>query len=130
MKTSKEAVLLGVGGWEHDVLSQCLYGDGMESAAERLAQYAGVFDVGEVRATFWDDTLGADDARAWADAVSGNKRFSFVVKLHSLLTHRREFKLSATQGLRGLAQELEHRVERTEGAGQAFLVQVIQFESH
>ena len=81
MKTSQEAVLLGIGGWEHDVLSQCLYGDGVESAAERLARYAGVFDVGEVRATFWDDTLGAEDARAWAEAVSGNTRFGFVVKL-------------------------------------------------
>jgi len=109
MKTSKEAVLLGIGGWEHDVLSRCLYGEGTESAADRLARYAGAFDVGEVRATFWDDTLGADDARAWADAVSDNRRFSFVVKIHSLLTHRREFKPAATQGLRGLAQELARR---------------------
>jgi uncharacterized protein YecE (DUF72 family) len=109
MKTSKEAVLLGIGGWEHDVLSECLYGPGLESAAGRLARYAEIFDVAEVRATFWDDTLGPGDARVWADAVSGNKRFSFVVKLHSLLTHRREFKPSTTQGLRGLAQELARR---------------------
>lgn len=109
MKTSEETVLLGIGGWEHDVLSGCLYGEGVETAAERLARYASVFDVGEVRATFWDDTLGADDAREWADAVSANKRFSFVVKVHSLLTHRREFKPSTTQGLRGLAQELARR---------------------
>ena len=109
MRTSQEAVLLGIGGWEHDVLSECLYGEGAGAAVDRLARYAGVFDVGEVRATFWDDTLGAEDARSWAEAVSVNKRFSFVVKLHSQLTHRREFRPSATQGLRGLAQELARR---------------------
>jgi uncharacterized protein YecE (DUF72 family) len=109
MKRSRETVLLGIGGWEHEVLSECLYGEGAETAADRLARYAGVFDVGEVRSTFWDDTLGAEDARAWADAVAGNRRFSFIVKVHSLLTHRREFKPSATQGLRGLAQELARR---------------------
>lgn len=113
MKTTKEAVLLGIGGWEHDVLAECLYGEGAESTAERLVRYAEIFDVGEVRATFWDDTLGPDDARSWADAVSGNRRFGFVVKVHALLTHRREFKASATQTLRGLAQELARRERLT-----------------
>jgi uncharacterized protein YecE (DUF72 family) len=109
MGTSNESVRLGIGGWEHDVLSECLYGGEAETAADRLARYAGIFDVGEVRATFWDDTLGPEDARDWADAVSGNKKFGFVVKLHSRLTHLREFKQSATLGLRGIAQELAKR---------------------
>lgn len=109
MKPSRGEVLLGIGGWEHDVLSGCLYGEGVDAASARLARYAELFDVGEVRATFWDETLGPDDARAWADAVSGNRRFSFVVKVHSLLTHRREFKPSVTQNLRAVAQELARR---------------------
>jgi uncharacterized protein YecE (DUF72 family) len=108
MKTVKELVL-GIGGWEHDVLSRCLYGGMDGEASGRLARYASVFDVGEVRATFWDDTLGPDDARAWADAVSANRRFRFVVKLHSLLTHCRDMKPAAVQGLRAIAGELASR---------------------
>jgi hypothetical protein len=76
MKTSKDAVLLGIGGWEHDVLSRCLYGDGNEPASERLARYASIFDIGEVRATFWDDTLGPDDAGVGRRGV-GQPAFQF-----------------------------------------------------
>jgi uncharacterized protein YecE (DUF72 family) len=109
MNVANERVLVGIGGWEHDVLADCLYGEGAETAAARLARYATVFDIGEVRATFWDDSLGAADACGWADAVAGNSRFGFVVKVHAQITHGRELRPAATRALRSVAQELSRR---------------------
>lgn len=80
---------VGIGGWEHDVLDHCFYPRSGMSSAEKLAFYADYFPVVEVRATFWDDSLGAADAREWVSAVSGKRNFRFSVKLHKAFTHER-----------------------------------------
>ena len=54
---------VGVGGWEHDVLDRCLYPSAGLSPAAKLEIYARYFSTTEIRPTFWDDSLGADDAR-------------------------------------------------------------------
>jgi uncharacterized protein YecE (DUF72 family) len=49
--------------------------------------YARYFNAVEIRATFWDDSLGAPDARDWAESVAFRKDFCFVPKLHASFTH-------------------------------------------
>lgn len=104
--------LVGVGGWEHDTFDDCFYPTrGMESG-EKLAYYARYFDVTEIRATFWDDTLGVEDALQWVDAVKGNRRFVFMMKLHSSFTHKKTFSPRTSRAMRTLLQELarHHRL--------------------
>ncbi len=98
--------LVGIGGWEHDVLDDCLYPQGIGGSLDRLSYYARFFDTVEVRSPFWDGTLSAADARAWAGAVAANRRFRFLVKLHSSFTHAREIRPHLARTVRGLLQEL------------------------
>jgi hypothetical protein len=79
---------VGIGGWEHDILNSCFYPGSVTTSSQKLAYYARWFNTVEVRSTFWDDTLNADDAREWVNAVQERKEFFFNVKLHSTLTHR------------------------------------------
>lgn len=99
-------VAIGTGGWEHEVFDTCLFPVPGMSPAEKLHSYAQYFDTVEVRATFWDDTLDANDARTWREAVSGNRRFTFNVKLHSSFTHKLELHSHRTVRVRGVLQEL------------------------
>lgn len=105
----ERSVMLGIGGWEHEVLDECLYPAHGMSSAEKLRYYSEVFDFAEVRATFWDEALSASDAREWADAVAGNRRFQFAVKLPARMSHKREFTPGAARNFRGLLQELARR---------------------
>jgi uncharacterized protein YecE (DUF72 family) len=106
MEKKPGTVLVGTAGWEHEEFDRVLYSaQGMESGA-KLACYARSFDAVEVRSTFWDDTLGETDARAWMDAVRENRRFQFLVKLHKSFTHGKTIHPSATRAVRGLLQEL------------------------
>lgn len=105
MKT-KPVVLIGTGGWEHEVFDRCLYPRSGMGAREQLAVYSRLFDATEVRPTFWDGTLTSRDAREWIEAVSGNRQFVFNVKLHSSFTHKKEINLPLAHRVRGLVQEL------------------------
>lgn len=80
---------VGIGGWEHDVLDRSLYPSAGLLPATKLEIYARYFDVTEIRPTFWDDTLGADDAREWVRAVETRPDFRFIAKVHASLTHGR-----------------------------------------
>jgi uncharacterized protein YecE (DUF72 family) len=102
-------VSIGIGGWEHDVLNSCLYPPGLTGSAELLRMYAELFDTVEIRSTFWDDSLERCDAQRWADAVSGNRRFLFQVKLHSSFTHKKTTPSQCSRNTRALAHELLKR---------------------
>jgi uncharacterized protein YecE (DUF72 family) len=97
---------IGIGGWEHDLLNNCFYPDPGASSARKLAYYARWFSAVEVRATFWDDTLAADDAREWLEAVKDQKEFYFNVKLHMDLTHKRNLSALAASNQEDLIEKL------------------------
>lgn len=99
--------LIGTGGWEHESYGERLYPGDMTGSEERLRHYARYFDTVEVRATFWDPLLGAEDAAAWIASVADNGRFLFNVKLHSSFTHKKEIRLDYARSTRALLQELD-----------------------
>jgi uncharacterized protein YecE (DUF72 family) len=47
-------LVIGVGGWEHEVFDECFYLRPRLESMEKLRQYAQFFDAVEVRPTFWD----------------------------------------------------------------------------
>ncbi len=106
MKQERARVLIGIGGWEHEVLDQCFYPRPGMTSAEKLAYYAGFFGVTEVRPTFWDESLGAVDAREWLEGVRGAGEFLFNVKLHRAFTHERQVRPAMTRSVRSVLQEL------------------------
>lgn len=99
--------LVGIGGWEHETLNDCLYGAETEYSTLKLRCYARFFDTVEVRSTFWDEELSTNDAQQWIEAVAGNSRFRFNVKLHKSFVQGKEFKPEVTTRVRGLLQELQ-----------------------
>ncbi|HUI63692.1 MAG TPA: DUF72 domain-containing protein [Bacteroidota bacterium] len=106
MEQAASVIRIGMGGWEHEVFDRCLYGRGDLSSAEKLASYARYFQAVEVRATFWDDSLGADDAREWISAVAKAPNFEFNVKLHASFTHERRIRPERSRSVRAILQEL------------------------
>jgi len=99
---------IGLGGWEHDILDHCFYPRAGMSTVEKLGFYAGYFSIAEVRATFWDDSLGAADAREWAKTVGERKGFRFSVKLHRSFTHEGIFRAPHVRNTKALLAELAH----------------------
>jgi uncharacterized protein YecE (DUF72 family) len=97
---------VGTGGWEHGSFDECFYPERGLASLEKLQYHSRFFDMVEVRATFWDESLGSEDARAWITSVRGNRRFLFSVKLHSSFTHRRMISSELSRRVRGLLQEL------------------------
>jgi uncharacterized protein YecE (DUF72 family) len=98
---------IGIGGWEHDVLDRCFYPTAGLSSARKLEIYARYFDTTEIRPTFWDDSLGAEDAREWAEAVEARSDFRFIVKAHSSLTHTRTLTAPVVRSFSALLLELQ-----------------------
>ncbi len=97
---------IGIGGWEHEAFDQGFYPGVDITGLEKLRYYARFFETVEVRPTFWDDTLTANDAAEWATAVSDNRRFLFNIKLHHSFTHKKELSLHSARRMRGILQEL------------------------
>ncbi len=106
MDNVKTQNLVGISGWEHDMLDACFYPDGTAGPMDKLSFYSRFFDVVETRATFWDDTLGQEDAQQWIEAVAPNRQFQFCIKLHSSFTHKRTVRSLATRNVRALLCEL------------------------
>ena len=100
---------VGIGRWEHEVLDHCFYPQPQMHVADKLRYYAQFFDTVEVRQTFWDDSLNAEDARQWINAIAGSRRFLFNVKLHSSFTHKKETRPGVATYVRSLLQELAKR---------------------
>jgi len=111
MGNEKSVIRVGMGGWEHEVFDACLYPHAGLTSAEKLAFYARHFQAVEVRATFWDDALTADDAREWTSAVADAPGFVFNVKLHSSFTHGKLIRADLTRTVREILQTL-HRHDR------------------
>jgi len=106
MQNGSVQTIIGIGGWEHEVLDRCFYPvPGMESS-RKLSFYAEHFDLVEVRASFWDDALGVRDVEAWIGAVGANRRFQFALKLHKSFTHKKTLTPKGTKWMRGLLHEL------------------------
>ena len=97
---------IGIGGWEHEAFDACFYSRRGAESLEKLRYYARFFGLVEVRPTFWDDTLRANDASQWADAVRENRRFLFSVKLHQAFTHKKQLNVQSARRMRGILQEL------------------------
>ena len=106
MIKSPGTVRVGTAGWEHEVFNECLYPRNLRESSDKLSYYAQFFDTVEVRHTFWDDAIDAEEARRWIQAVAPNKRFRFNLKLHSSFTHRRQIAPGAATRVRALLQEL------------------------
>jgi uncharacterized protein YecE (DUF72 family) len=101
--------MVGVGGWEHGVFDECFYPRPRLGSADKLTFLADYFDSVEVRQTFWDADLGAQDANEWMGAVAGNRSFLFTVKLHASFTHLKSFKPQVTRNVRGMLAEFARR---------------------
>jgi uncharacterized protein YecE (DUF72 family) len=100
--------LVGIGGWEHEVLDHCLYPSAGASSAEKLSYFSRYFSLAEIRPTFWDASLNTRDAQQWITAVSERSDFRFVVKLHSSFTHKREITPSVVRATLGILESLQH----------------------
>lgn len=98
---------VGIGGWEHESFNSVLYGAETEYSLMKLRYYARFFDVVEVRPTFWDAELGPDDARQWMEAVEGNRRFKFLVKLHKSFARSSGISPALATRVRSILQELQ-----------------------
>lgn len=106
MKKTATTYSIGIGGWEHAVLDECLYSSRRADSLDKLSYYSRVFDTVEVRATFWDDSLSESDATKWVHAVRENRRFTFNVKLHSSFTHKKIIRPHLSRNVRGVLYTL------------------------
>ncbi len=110
MEKGEVKYFVGIGGWEHEALDACFYPRAGAPQAEKLAWYAGFFETVEIRPTFWDDMLTAEDAKPWVDAVAHERSFLFNVKLHSLFTHKRTVRRDVAKNTISILQFLlEHQ---------------------
>ncbi|RPH38103.1 DUF72 domain-containing protein [bacterium] len=109
MEKGEVNYLVGIGGWEHEVFDDCFYPHANLAPAEKLSYYAGFFETVEVRPTFWDESLKAEDAKPWIDAVAHARTFLFNVKLHSLFTHKRTVKRDVAENTQGILRLLQER---------------------
>jgi uncharacterized protein YecE (DUF72 family) len=106
MEIGKPFYRVGPGGWEHEVFDSCFYPREGASSAEKLSIFARYFQTVEVRATFWDDSLTAGDAREWIGAVHDAPGFLFNIKLHSTFTHGKTLRPELTRTVRQILREL------------------------
>ncbi len=107
MERNPARVLVGIGGWEHEILDRVLYGTTGLSPEEKLSRYAETFDTAVTRPTFWDEDLGGEIARGWVNAVRRNSSFRFIAKLHHRFTHERTPGASLRQRTREILQVLD-----------------------
>jgi uncharacterized protein YecE (DUF72 family) len=106
MDTNRTKFLIGIGGWEHDNLDSCFYPAAGMTSSVKLEYYSRYFNIAEVRAAFWDDSLSAADAAEWIAPVSDKPDFRFTMKLHRSLTHERVIRPGIARNVRAVAQEL------------------------
>jgi len=107
MEKGQVNYVIGVGGWEHEAFDECFYPHGGMTPAEKLSYYAGFFETVEIRPTFWDETLKAEDIKPWVDAVAHARTFLFNVKLHALFTHKRTVRRDVAKETIGMLRLLQ-----------------------
>jgi len=106
MQRESAVYRVGPGGWEHEIFDSCFYPQEGASPASKLNFFARYFQTVEVRATFWDDSLTAQDAREWIEALHEAPGFLFNIKLHSTFTHGKSLPPDLTRTVRQILQEL------------------------
>jgi uncharacterized protein YecE (DUF72 family) len=109
MENMGSRILIGVGGWEHEILDRCFYPDITHSSSERLEFYSRFFGAVEIRSTFWDDSLTREEAMAWAGAIPARRVFRFIPKLHGSITHKRNLLPQTISNTRALLDVLRER---------------------
>jgi uncharacterized protein YecE (DUF72 family) len=108
--TGSSRILIGVGGWEHDVFDHCFYDTPASgSSSKKLEFYSRFFTATEIRSTFWDDTLTREDAIGWAEAIPVRRPFTFIPKLHASITHKRALQPHTVKAMRTLLDTLHDR---------------------
>jgi uncharacterized protein YecE (DUF72 family) len=106
MESEKAVYRVGMGGWEHEIFDSCFYPREGASSADKLNYFARHFQTAEIRATFWDDSLTALDAKEWIGALHDAPGFLLNVKLHSTFTHGKSLPPELTRSVRQILQEL------------------------
>ncbi|GAA3394734.1 DUF72 domain-containing protein [Cryptosporangium minutisporangium] len=92
-------IRVGTASWtDRTLLASGWYPDGVESAAERLAYYAGQFDIVEVDSTYYSPPA-ENTAALWAERTP--ESFTFNVKAFALLTQHPTRPGSLYKDLRG-----------------------------
>lgn len=109
MEKGQVNYLVGTGGWEHEVFDGCLYPHPGLTPVQKLSYYSGFFETVEIRPTFWDETLTAEDAKPWVDAVAQARTFLFNVKLNALFTHKKTVRRDAAKNTAGILRLLQER---------------------
>lgn len=109
MQKTPQRLKIGLGGWEHDIFNEMFYPRPDLDPSEKLRWYARFFDTVEIRSTFWDDALTAQDARRWLEAIADNPGFLFLPKLHGSFTHRKLIRPDLIRQTRALLQEFAGR---------------------
>jgi uncharacterized protein YecE (DUF72 family) len=107
MEKGQVNYLIGMGGWEQEVLDGCFYPHPNLTSAGKLSYYAGFFETTEIRPTFWDESLRADDVKPWVDAVAHARMFLFNVKLHALFTHKKTVARDVAKNTLGILRFLQ-----------------------
>jgi len=82
-------ILIGMGGWALPAFEGTFYPVNAGKGFRKLEYYSQFFDMVEVNATFYTLALSPQQVRRWVAEVSGNKNFTFTVKLFQAFTHKR-----------------------------------------
>lgn len=109
MESGKRHIIVGTGGWEHEVFDRCFYPEANASPAAKLEFFSRYFGGVEIRATFWDDRLDARDAEQWASPIPREREFLFIPKLHASATHRRVLLPQVVRSTREILDTLRAR---------------------
>jgi uncharacterized protein YecE (DUF72 family) len=109
METMGPRILIGIGGWEHEVLESCFYPDATRSSFAKLEFYSQYFSAVEIRSTFWDNALTREEAMAWAGAIPARRVFRFIPKLHASITHKRTLEPGTVNNTRMILDLLRER---------------------
>jgi len=95
-----------MGGWQLEPFNGSFYPPGSQKGFRKLEYYSHYFDVVEVNATFYTNTLTRSNAHQWLQDVSGNEDFKFSVKLFRAFTHSMDAKQGDVKSVHRLLEPL------------------------
>lgn len=82
-----DQVLIGMGGWEIPSFNSVFYPAKPEKGFRKLEYFSHFFDLVEVNATFYNNSISQAQASRWLGDVRSNPNFMFTVKLYRGFTH-------------------------------------------
>ncbi|MBI3006411.1 MAG: DUF72 domain-containing protein [Ignavibacteriales bacterium] len=83
----KNAVYVGMGGWELPSFNKYFYPPKKGKGFRKLEFYSSYFDCVEVNSTFYNTSLSSHHSARWLQDVVKNWKFQFIVKLFRGFTH-------------------------------------------